>query len=149
MTPTPEALAQAPIEPEDCRVPESRGLHVGYPRQGGHGVVGFDLGLERAGPVGARAAHPNTEDEGMKRLVTEDGQHPLDALIGERLTFFCLNYIYTGTLTGVTEDCVLLTDPAIVYETGPFTDPKWKDAQALPHELYVMRAGIESFGRVK
>ena len=85
----------------------------------------------------------------MKRLVAEDGKNPLDALIGERLTFFCLNYIYTGTLTSVTEDCVLLTDPAIVYETGPFNEKHWKDAQALPHELYVMLACIESFGRVK
>ena len=85
----------------------------------------------------------------MKRLVTEDGTNPLDALIGERVTFFCLNYIYTGMLTGVNETCILLTDPSIVYETGAFTDPTWKDAQALPHELYVMQACIESFGRVK
>lgn len=70
-------------------------------------------------------------------------------LLGERVTFFCLNYIYTGTLTEVTETCVLLTDPSIVYETGPFTDPEWKDAQPLPHELYVMQSAIESFGRVK
>jgi len=85
----------------------------------------------------------------MKRLVNEDGRNPLEILIGERVTFFCLNYIYTGTLTGINADCVLLTDPAIVYETGPFTDAKWKDAQPLPHELYVMQACIESFGRVK
>ena len=32
--------ADAPIEPEHCRVPESRGLHVGYPRQGGRAPDG-------------------------------------------------------------------------------------------------------------
>ena len=85
----------------------------------------------------------------MKKLVENVEGEELVKLLGERVTFFCLNYIYTGTLTGVNADCVLLTDPAIVYETGAFTDAKWKDAQALPHELYVMQACIESFGRVK
>ena len=65
------------------------------------------------------------------------------------MTLFCLNYIYTGDLAGVNDQCVLLTSPAIVYETGPFTTAEWKDAQALPHELYVMTAAIESFGQVK
>jgi hypothetical protein len=69
--------------------------------------------------------------------------------MGERVTLFCLNYIYTGKLSGVNETCVLLEDPAIVYETGAFTDAKWKDAQPLPNKLYVQVGAIESFGVVK
>ena len=85
----------------------------------------------------------------MMRIIDDKEVSGLAALLGQRITIFALNYIYTGTLTGVNETCVLLTDPAIIYETGPFTDPKWKDAQALPHALYVMVSAIESFGIVK
>ena len=46
-------------------------------------------------------------------------------------------------------DAVLLTSPSIVYETGAFTDPKWKDAQNLPHDWYVQIQAIESFGIMK
>ena len=73
----------------------------------------------------------------------------LPGLLEQRVTLFCLNYIYTGKLSGVNDRYVLLDDAKIVYETGAFTEPKWKDAQALPHELYVMTACIESFGIVK
>ena len=85
----------------------------------------------------------------MKKIVETVEGEGLDKLLGEIVTLFCLNYIYTGKLTGVNDTCVLLTEPKIVYETGPFTDAKWKDAQALPRDLYVMRGAIESFGVVK
>ena len=38
---------------------------------------------------------------------------------------------------------------AIVYETGPLTDGKWKDAQSLPGDWYVQIGAIESFGILK
>jgi hypothetical protein len=85
----------------------------------------------------------------MKKIIVEEAGEGLMKLMGERVTLFCLNYIYTGLLSGVNTDFVLLTDPAIVYETGPFTDKKWKDAQALPKDLYVMVSAIESFGIIK
>ena len=85
----------------------------------------------------------------MKKIVTKVENEGLIKLLGEKVTLFCLNYIYTGTLTGVNETCVLLEKPSIVYETGAFTDKAWKDAQALPHEMYVMVGMIESFGIVK
>ena len=85
----------------------------------------------------------------MKKLVEEIEGEGLTKLMGERVTLLCLNYIYTGKLMGVNETCVLLTDPSIVYETGPWGDKKWKDAQALPNELYVMCSAIESFGIIK
>ena len=85
----------------------------------------------------------------MKKIIETTDAEGLDKLLGERITLFCMNYIYTGTLHGVNATCVLLTNPAIVYETGPFTDSKWKDAQALPQNLYVMLSAVESFGVVK
>jgi hypothetical protein len=85
----------------------------------------------------------------MRKIVDDVTGEGLDKLLGERVTLFCLNYIYTGVLIGVNATCVLLREPAIVYETGAFNDPDWKDAQPLPHELYVMQAAIESFGIVK
>ena len=71
------------------------------------------------------------------------------ALMDEVITIFSMNYIYTGKLIGVNDDCVLLENPSIVYETGPFTDKKWKDAQALPNQWYVQINTIESFGILK
>ena len=87
----------------------------------------------------------------MKKIVevTEVSGEGLEKLMGEVVTLFCLNYIYTGKLVGINTDCVLLQNPYIVYETGPFSDSKWKDAQALPHDLYVVRGAIESFGVIK
>ena len=35
-----DAAMIEPVEPEACRVPEKRGLHVGYPRQGGRAPDG-------------------------------------------------------------------------------------------------------------
>jgi hypothetical protein len=85
----------------------------------------------------------------MRKLVEEVNNEGLDKLLGERITLFCLNYIYTGKLVGVNNDCVLLSDAAIVYETGEFGNKTWKDAQALPYDWYVSKAAIESFGRLK
>ena len=84
----------------------------------------------------------------MKKIVEETGEG-LEKLLGERITLFCMNYIYTGKLSGVNTTCVLLTDPCIVYETGAFSDKAWKDAQALPHDLYVMLSCVEAFGVIK
>lgn len=89
----------------------------------------------------------------MKKLptleVVEVENEGLVSLLGKRVTFFCMNYIYTGLLEGVNNTCVLLTDPSIVYETGPFTTKEWKDAQKLPNSMYIQTAAIESFGEVK
>lgn len=78
--------------------------------------------------------------------VTPQG---LTALLGQEVTLFCLNYIYSGRLAGVSDTCVLLEDAAIVYETGSFTDEKWKNAEKLPNRWYVQLSSIESFGKLK
>ena len=86
----------------------------------------------------------------MKKIVQEVTGEGLEKLLGERVTLFCLNYIYTGVLSGVNESCVLLTEAAIVYETGPFGEKKWKDAQELPNGQWYVQVGcIESFGVLK
>ena len=84
----------------------------------------------------------------MKRLI-EESDYGLESLLGERVTLFCANYIYTGKLTGVNEKFVQLSDAAIVYETGSFGDTAWKDAQPLPHDWYVMLQSVESWGILK
>ena len=85
----------------------------------------------------------------MRKIVEEVSGEGLEKLLGERVTLFCLNYIYTGKLMGVNASCVLLEEAAIVYETGELTDKKWKDAQSLPHAWYVQIGAIESFGVLK
>ena len=81
----------------------------------------------------------------MKKLVQEVENEGLISLMGQRITVWCINYIYTGKLTGINDDCILLEDAAIVYETGSFDENGWKDAQSLPHPVYIMLAAIESY----
>jgi len=86
----------------------------------------------------------------MKKLIECADKEGLEKLVGERITLFCMNYIYTGKLVGINDNCVLLKGPAIVYETGPFSEKDWKDAQFLPNdEWYVMLSAVESFGVMK
>ncbi len=88
----------------------------------------------------------------MKKLVTvtEVENEGLMKLMGKRVTFFCLNYIYVGELIGVNDSCVLISNPAIVYETGSFTEAKYKDEQSLNvPEFYIQRGCIESFGELR
>ena len=85
----------------------------------------------------------------MRKIVEEVSGEGLEKLLGERVTLFCASYIYTGKLIGVNQSCVLLTDAAIVYETGAFNDKLWKDAQKLPNDWYVQMGMIESFGILK
>jgi len=85
----------------------------------------------------------------MKKIIQQVEGEGLVSLLGERVTFFCMNYIYTGTLIGVNTTCVLLDEPSIVYETGPFDQKNCLDAQRLPNQLYVQISSIESFGIVK
>lgn len=89
----------------------------------------------------------------MKKIIQEvevevEGEGMV-ALLGKRITLFCMNYIYTGDLVGVNDICVLLDNPAIVYETGAFNSPVWKDAQELPNSIYVQVSAVEAFGLVK
>lgn len=88
----------------------------------------------------------------MKKLVNvvEVEGEGFEALLGESVLLFGLNYIYAGILTGVNDSFVQLKDAKIVYETGAFNATGYKDAQKLPGETwYVQRSAIESFGAGK
>jgi len=83
------------------------------------------------------------EHDPFKRQMVEQ------RLLGKNITFWCLNYIYTGKVSGVYADQIELSEPQVVYETGDFGDPKWKDAQPLPNTIFIMRRNIESWGVLK
>jgi len=88
----------------------------------------------------------------MKKLVEtiEVEGEGLESLLGKKVTLFCANYFYTGKLVGVNASCVLLEDPAIVYETGEFTNKSYSDCQPLQVKIwYVTTGAIESFGILK
>ena len=87
----------------------------------------------------------------MKQLVqvTEVDGEGLEGLMGQNVTLFCMNYIYTGKLVGVNASFVKLENAHIVYETGELGTNNWKDAQKLPHAWYVQKASVESFGILK
>lgn len=85
----------------------------------------------------------------MKQIVTvtEVEGEGFEALLGQNVLIFGLNYIYAGKLVGVNTTCIKIDGARIVYDTGPFSDKNYKDAQSLPNsEWYVQVSAIESFG---
>jgi len=81
--------------------------------------------------------------------VIEVPDEGLVALMGKTVLLMCMNYNYTGKLTGVNDTCVQIEEPSIVYETGAWDSPGWKDVQRLPCAVwYVSTASIESYGEV-
>ena len=85
----------------------------------------------------------------MKKLVDEITGEGFEKLLGNRITLFCANYIYTGDLISVSDTCILLKNPAIVYETGDLMKGGWQNAQPLPNEWYISKSSVESFGILK
>ena len=84
----------------------------------------------------------------MKKLVNVvdvEGEG-LVALLGENVLLFCMNYFYTGKLSGVNDKFVQLEDAHIVFETGELCAKTYKNAQKLPSVWYVQTASIESYG---
>lgn len=85
----------------------------------------------------------------MKKIIETDDTEGFESLLGERITLFCLNYIYTGRLVAVNDTYLLLEGAAVVYETGAFSEQEWKDAQALPNAWRVQKGAVESWGLLK
>lgn len=83
----------------------------------------------------------------MKKIVNvqEVEGEGLVGLLGQNIMVFCMNYIYTGVLTGVNNTCILLDKAKVVYETGDFSSKKWTDAQPLPNAAYIQLSSIEMF----
>lgn len=81
--------------------------------------------------------------------VLEVENEGLISLLGQTVEIRCNVYIYTGTLVGVNASCIKLDKAAIVYETGPHSDFKYKDAQCIGDNQYVCTNLMESFGPTK
>jgi hypothetical protein len=83
------------------------------------------------------------------QTVIEDAQEGFMALLGQNITVFCMNYIYTGKLVGVNESQLKLEDAKVVFETGAFSSKDWKDAQALPNACYIRFSAVEMYTVLK
>ena len=84
----------------------------------------------------------------MKKIIEEAGEG-LEGLLGEMVTIFTSGYFYHGKLVGINDTCIKLEQPSIVYETGAFTDSKFKDKQSLNVDSwYIAINAIESFGKM-
>jgi hypothetical protein len=82
----------------------------------------------------------------VTELVQIDNEG-LVSLLDCEVLIMCFNYFYAGTLVGVNDTYVKLANCHIVYETGAFTDKKYKDAQKIADEYYIQLSAIESFGK--
>lgn len=83
----------------------------------------------------------------MKKIIETDECDGLESLLGEHVTLWGTNYVYSGTLVGVDDQHAKLTNAHVVYETGALNTPGLKDAQPLPGDCwFVRREAIESFG---
>lgn len=79
--------------------------------------------------------------------VVEVAEEGFLSLIGKNVEIYCGIYIYAGKLVGVNSTCIKLENPHLVYETGAFTDKKYKDAQHMGRDAhYIQCAFVESFG---
>ena len=79
-------------------------------------------------------------------MIEEKDGEGLAAFLGKSIALHCSNYIYCGTLIGINSSCVKLDSDAVcVFETGEYSAKKWKDAQPLGKEQYVMIQAIERF----
>ena len=85
----------------------------------------------------------------MKCLVQEVEGEGLTVLLGKVVTLYCGVYIYTGKLVGVNDQCVKLSEAAIVYDTGPHETKTWLEVKSFPGDWYVATQSIESFGIFK
>jgi hypothetical protein len=81
----------------------------------------------------------------MKVLVKETQEEGLLALLGKRVTLYCVNYIYAGTLVGVNSDCIKLEDAELVYETGTHESKSFSNTGTFPNPVYVQKSAIEIF----
>lgn len=86
----------------------------------------------------------------MKTIIKEIENEGLVSLLGRRVLLVCAGYFYEGELIGVNDSCVKITDAAIVYSTGAWSDKEYSDIQKLhKSEWYVQTGLIESFGESK
>ena len=73
----------------------------------------------------------------------------LSDLVGQTYTFWCVRYIYHGTVEKVNATFVTLKDAAIVYDTGELNASSASDMQALPKGVQIIWSAVESFMEMK
>jgi hypothetical protein len=82
------------------------------------------------------------------QTITDVEKEGLEALLGDTVIIYCINYIYHGKLVGVNKTCIKLENPSIIYETGSFDAKTYSDIQSLHvKHHYIQTQSIESFGK--
>ena len=96
------------------------------------------------------------EIEKVVEVVTEEVTEIVESeggpmtLLGKEVYVACASYAYAGKLTGVNDKFIELSEPSIVYETGPWSGKAWKDAQRLPAaKCIIFQAQIETLFAVE
>jgi hypothetical protein len=84
----------------------------------------------------------------MKKIIEEVSGEGLESLLGKNVCIWCCRYIYAGTLAGVNEKDILLSDAKVVYETGKLSEKGFTDTQPLPSNWYIRTDSIESYGEM-
>ena len=83
----------------------------------------------------------------MKKLIEHVDGEGLESLLGENIWVWCVNYIYAGKLTGVSEKDIILADAKVVYSTGDLSADSFETAETVPTgTLYIRTSAIESYG---
>jgi len=89
--------------------------------------------------------------EKVVEVVTEQVMEIVDSeggpvtMLNQDVYVACTSYAYSGKLTGVNDKFIELSDPSIVYETGPWGGKVWKDAQRLPtSKCVIFQSQIEN-----
>lgn len=86
--------------------------------------------------------------EQVTEIVESEGG-PM-TLLGREVYVACTSYAYFGKLTGVNDKFIELSEPHIVYETGPWNGNSWKDSQRLPtSKCVIFQAQIENMFAVE
>jgi hypothetical protein len=89
--------------------------------------------------------------EKVVEVVTESVDTVVDVeggyitMLDKEVYVICTSYAYTGTLSGVNNTFLEISNPSIVYDSGPWTAKKFSDVQALPTKKVVIQLSqIES-----
>lgn len=87
----------------------------------------------------------------MKKLVNvqEVEGEGLIKFLGEQVIIYCDSFFYSGVVSGVNGEFVLLTDASIVYDVGEPSAKVYTNVKKLPYDPYIMKAKIEHFGKGK
>jgi hypothetical protein len=79
--------------------------------------------------------------------VIEKEQEGLVSLLGKDVWLWCMNYIYSGTLIGVSHHGAKLANPKVVYKAGDLNKTGFEKSESFMSEHHYVRLNaIESYG---